>query len=283
MTVGRVMALCGALGIMVTGPAFAQHRPLETQDPESIEEGRILMRTGVVHLREQSFPVSGLRGHHTNVPSVGFSFGVGGVAEFQVDHASYQYLRVTERFDGPRDHVPTFEGDSTSDFDDLVVGAKIRVLGERSRSPSLGVHFSTRLPNASDESGLGQDTIDFHNSLLVGKTMGRLRTVLNLGLGILGDPTSGTRQNDVLLYGVSAVGRLSDSFEAVWEINGRRNTRSGDVPPGTDSSAFTRAGLRYLRGDIRIDGAMVWGLYEHDATIGGTFGISWMFDGLGAS
>ena len=273
------MSVGGLLSLLVSGPAVAQQRPLETQDPDPIGAGKILLRTGVVYLREQSFPVSGLRGHHTSAPDIGFSFGVGGVAEFQVDHLSYQHLSVTERFDAPRDHAATFDGDSTSDLDDLVVGAKIRLLAERSKRPSLGMHFSTRLPNAHDESGLGKDTIDFRNSVLVGRTMGPVRTVLNVGLGILGDPTNGVRQNDVLLYGLSVVGRLADSLEVVAEVNGHRSTRSGEVPPGTDSTAFARGGLRYLRRNVQIDGAMVLGLYELDATIGGTIGISFLFDG----
>jgi hypothetical protein len=273
------MSACGVLCLLVPGPVAAQQRPLETQDPEPIAGQKIRIEMGAVFLREQSFPVSGLRGNYTNIPNIGLRFGAGGVAEFQVDHASHQYLRVTDRFAGPRDNVLEFGGDSTSGFDDLVVGAKMRILSEGAHRPSLGFHFSTRLPNASDEQGLGKDTVDFHNSILVGKTIGRVRAVLNLGLGILGDPTNATRQNDVVLYGVSAVSRVSDSFEAVWEVNGHRNARAGEVPPGTDSTAFARAGLRYLRGNVRIDGAMIWGLYEHDATIGGTFGVSWLFDG----
>ena len=273
------MSACGLLCLLLSGPVAAQQRPLETQDPDPIGAGKILVETGVVHLREQSFPVSGLRGHYTNAPSLGFRFGAGGVAEFQVTHASYQHLAVTERFDAPRDHVLRVDGDSILDFDDLVVGAKIRVLAERSNRPSLGMYFSTRLPNAAGGSGLGKDTIDFHNSVLVGKSMGPVRTVLNVGLGILGDPTNGVRQNDVLLYGLSVVGRLADSLEVVADVNGHRNLRTGEVPPGTDSTAFARGGLRYLRGNVRIDGAMVWGLYELDATIGGTIGISFLFDG----
>ena len=87
----------GLLCLLVSGPAVAQQRPLKTQDPDPIGEGRILVEMGGMYLREQSFPVSGLRGHSTNAPSLGLRFGVGGVAELQVTHASYQHLTVTER------------------------------------------------------------------------------------------------------------------------------------------------------------------------------------------
>ena len=267
--------------VLCAASAYGQQRPLETQDPESIGAGNIVIETGFAYLRQQSYPASGLRGHLTNVPILGFTFGVSDVAEFQIDHASLQHLSVTERFDAPNDSFLTFDGDSTSDFDDLVVGAKVRMLSETSRRPSFGFHFSTRLPNAGNESGLGLDMLAFHNSLLVGKTLGPVRVVGNVGLGIMGDPTNATRQNDVVLYGFSLTGGVSPSIEAVMEVNGWLNTRDGQVPPGTDSSGFARGGLRYtLRDGVRLDGAVVFGLHDRDATVGATVGLSWMFSGL---
>ena len=270
-------------GVLAAGPASAQQRPLETHDPEAIPDGTFLFETGVVYLTGQGFPVSGLRGRYTNAPNIGFAVGVGGVAEFQVRHASFQYLRVTERSDAPLDNLLRFDGSTTREFDDLVVGAKVRLVAEREARPSLGFHFSTRLPNASAESGLGKDTMDFRNSVLIGKTFRRVRAVFNLGLGILGDPTSAMTQNDVVLYGMSLVGRVSERVEAVWEVNGHRNQRARNVPPGTDSSAFVRAGMRYRLGHIRLDGAVMWGVYDADAPVGGMVGLSVLFGGAGAS
>ena len=60
-------------------------------------------------------------------------------------------------------------------------------------------------PNASNESGLGLDTTDFHAQALIGKTVQSIRFVANFGLGILGDPTQGANQNDVLDYGFSGL------------------------------------------------------------------------------
>ncbi len=94
-------------------------------------------------------------------------------------------------------------GDSTSDVEDIVVATKIRVWSETETRPSIGVRFATKLPNASNESGLGLDTTDFLATALFGKTVQSIRFVGNAGLGILGDPTRGDRQNDVLLYGAS--------------------------------------------------------------------------------
>ena len=107
------------------------------------------------------------------------------------------------------------------------------------------MRFATKLPNASNESGLGLDTTDFYASLLVGKTVRSVRIVGNGGVGILGDPTRGDRQNDVVTYGVSFARALTNAAEIVGEVNGRLDTRAGDPPPGTESRGLVRIGARY--------------------------------------
>ena len=133
------------------------------------------------------------------LPTLGISIGVSSIAEIQIDGISYQTLGVTERAEAPLSSQLNFTGDTTSDMDDIVIGAKVRVLSETDRRPAVALRFATRLPNASNESGLGLDTIDFVNTLLVGKTIHSVRVVGNVGLGILSDPTRGDRQNDVLV------------------------------------------------------------------------------------
>ena len=61
---------------------------------------------------------------------------------------------------------------------------------EAAGRPAFGLRFATKLPNASNESGLGLDTTDFYVSLLGAKTVQSIRVVGNLGVGILADPTS---------------------------------------------------------------------------------------------
>ena len=83
----------------------------------------------------------------------------------------------------------TADGDSTSSVEDTVIGTKVRLFPEGAKRPVFGFRFATKLPNASNESGLGLDTTDFFASLLGAKTMRALRVVGNIGLAILGDPT----------------------------------------------------------------------------------------------
>ena len=268
------------LTVCLSSPALAQQRPLVTEDPESIGSGLVLVEGGFDYVRDQPYPVSGLEGHRLRLPTLGISIGVSSVAEIQIDGVSYQTLSVTERAEAPLSSQLNFTGDTTSDMDDIVIGAKVRVLSETDRRPAVALRFATRLPNASNESGLGLDTIDFVNTLLVGKTIRSVRVVGNVGLGILSDPTRGDRQNDVLVYGLSMARGMTETTQIVAEIAGHANTRRGEAPPGTDSSSFVRAGGRYTRGPVRFDAALVAGLTSQDATVGFTAGVTWVFQGM---
>ena len=144
--------------------------------------------------------------------------------------------------------------------------------------PAISLRFATKLPNASNESGLGLDTMDFFQSLLVGKTIQAVRMVGNVGLGILSDPTRGDRQNDVLIYGVSFARAFAPGAEIVGEINGRTSTRRGGPPPGTESAATMTFGLRYTRGTVRVDGGVFTGFTSRDPRVGLTGGLTWVFE-----
>ncbi len=88
----RLPALALAFGV---APVFAQQRPLQTEDPETIGAGRILIEAGLDYNRDVYFPVSGLRGNHVTMPAFGVSLGVSSIAEIQIDWGVYQKLRIT--------------------------------------------------------------------------------------------------------------------------------------------------------------------------------------------
>jgi hypothetical protein len=164
--------------------------------------------------------------------------------------------------------------------EDVTVATKIRVLAETPERPAFGIRFATRLPNASNESGLGLDTTDFYASVLAGKTVQSIRFVGNLGLGILGDPVDGNRQNDVLTYGASFARAVRQGLEVVGELNGRVNTRGDSAPVGTESRGAIRVGGRATKSTVRIDAGLIVGLTERDPSLGFTVGATWVFKGF---
>ena len=273
----KTLAACVCVMTWTAAPAWAQQRPLVTEDPETIGGGLILLEGGFDVQRGIVFPVSGLEGNLLRVPVLGISLGISSIAELQIDGGFYNRLTVTSREPAPLSGQLDFTGDRTSDIEDLVIATKIRLLSETPSRPALALRFATRLPNAGNESGLGLDTTDFFASSLFGKTIQSIRVVGNVGLGILGDPTRGDRQNDVLTYGISLARAVRQGVEVVGEINGRADVREGDPPPGTESRAVMRVGGRFTRGTVRIDGGVLIGMTSRDPSIGFTAGLTYVF------
>jgi hypothetical protein len=260
-------------------PAAAQQRPLVTEDPETIGAGLILVEAGFDYLNDIVYPVSGLEGNLLRVPTVGTSLGVGSIAEIQVDWSPYQSLSVKDSTVAPLSGLVEFTGDATTDVEDLVIATKVRVLSEAPGRPALGVRLATKLPLAGNDSGLGLETTDVLASFLIGKTVQSVRVVGNVGLGIIGDPTAGNRQGEVLLYGASVARALRQGFEVVGEINGWWNLEDPQ-PPGSEDRSQLRFGTRYTRGSVRVDGGLIVGLSERDPDFGLTAGATWVFKGF---
>ena len=101
--------------------------------------------------------------------------------------------------------------------------------------------------------------------------MQSIRVVGNIGVGILTDPTFGSRQNDVLTYGVSFARALTSAGggRRRAERAARRRDQAGALP-GTESRGLMKFGGRYTAGTIRFDAGMRFGLTTVDPTVGFT-------------
>jgi hypothetical protein len=276
-----VFTLVGMLVVSLAGAsaAEAQQRPLITEDPETIGAGRMLIEAGIDIERDVVYPVSGLTGNRLSVPTIGVSVGLSSIAEIQIDGGVYQRLSVTERRVAPLSGLLDFDGDRTTDVEDLIVATKIRLFTEAGRRPALGLRLATRVPTASNEAGLGHDVTDFSASLLIARTIQSIRVVGNAGLAILGDPTSAVpEQNDLLILGLSVARAMTTAAELVGEVNGRINTSRGAADPGAEHRAVMRLGGRYTRAAVRVDAGVILGMTSRDPQIGLTAGFTWVLD-----
>ena len=259
-------------------PALGQQRPLKTEDPETVGSGRALIEAGLDYNRDVFLPVSGLRGNHITVPAFGLSLGVSSIAEIQLDWGIYQKLNITEQVAGaPLSDLLLVDGGCTDDFGDIHIGAKVRLLSETARRPAIGSWFSTRLPNAGNESGLGKDVQDFASAVTIGKTVQSVRVVANIGMLMIGRPTEAVAQDDLLIYGLSVARAVSANSELVGEFVGRANF-ANLVTPGAEDRGLLRFGARYTKSGVRIDGGILLGLTSYDPEFGLTAGLTWAFD-----
>jgi hypothetical protein len=274
------LAIRLALATFLTLPAsraFAQSRPLQTEDPETVGTGMILLEAGATYEHTATFPASGLTGNLWRLGTFGLNFGVSPIAEIQVKGGIQDVLAITSMKPAPLSGLMTFTGTTTHDFPDGIIGAKVRFMSETVSRPAMAIKFSTRMPNEGNASGLGLNTTDFNFYFLIGKTVQSVRIVGNIGFGILGSPTDAVVQNDVLNYGISVARAVKPGVELVADWNGRLNTRSNTPPVGTESRSQIRFGARGTKGPVRIDGAILFGITDLDPTWGMTFGLTWVF------
>jgi hypothetical protein len=270
--------LCGFVVLTLGATsAFAQSRPLATEDPEVVGPGQVLFEAGVDYNHDIYYPASGLRGNLWRIGTFGFNFGVSSIAEIQLKGGIRDVMSITSRTPAPLSYMLTVPDDTTGDFPDATIGAKVRFSPETATRPSMAVKFMTRLPNEGNESGLGLDTFDFNFNLAIAKTVQTVRAVGNVGFGILGDPVRGDNQNDVFNYGFSVARSIQQGVEIVTDVSGRVNTRSNTPPVGTESRGMFRIGMRFTQGSVRVDGAFLAGLTENDPSWGFTTGVTWVF------
>ena len=259
---------------------YAQQRPLQTEDPETIGAGRILIEAGLNYDRDVYLPVSGLRGNLFAVPALGVSLGVSSIAEIQMQIGGYQQMAITDRVTtAPFASVLLLDGNTTDDLEDMHIGAKVRLVSEGVRRPSIASRFSTRLPNAGNESGLGKDMQDFETSILLAKTVQSVRVVGNVGLLMLGNPTRPAAQDDLLFYNLSVARAISPAAEIVGEFVGRANFAK-TTTLGAEDRGLLRFGARYTHAGVRLDGGILLGLTPRDPEIGFTAGFTWVFNAV---
>jgi hypothetical protein len=173
-------------------------------------------------------------------------------------------------------------GNSTSDFDDITISAKVLLLRESRNFPAIGMKFGFQLPNTDQARGIGTNQINVFSKAILQKKFGvrpgrspRANIYGNIGLGIMTAPLAGFTQNDVLLYGLAGIFGITDRINLVSEVNGRISTRSGDAPIGTESVGLFRIGTQIRASGLRFDTAAVFGLTRYSPRTGVTFGVTY--------
>ncbi|OIO54907.1 MAG: hypothetical protein COX57_03625 [Alphaproteobacteria bacterium CG_4_10_14_0_2_um_filter_63_37] len=257
----------------------AHQRPLSTEDPESIGAGRILLEAGGEYTDHANIPAYGLKGHLLKLPLVGVSVGISSIAEIQIDGGFYNHLTVTQRKRAPFSRMLTFSGDSTTGVEDYVVGAKVRVVPEGEWWPAAGIYFATKLPNATNETGMGMDTMDFYASILLGKTVGPARVVGNFGVAIYSNPWIATAQTDDITYGLSIALTVAPATELLAEVTGQKHSGVLAPPPRTETQNWVKFGARYSSGPWKSDAAFSFNtMHGGEPQYTWMAGVSYIFD-----
>ncbi len=266
----------------LSGFAFAQQRPLLTDDVDTTPVGAVEVAAGVDFEQNAKFPLSGLRGDLTRVGDIRVKIGFASNIEFQVEGVLQNFLAVNSAF-APSAVPLNLNNNSSNDTGDFTLSTKIKLRNETRNLPALGFKFGFELPNSDQSRGIGTNQINVFGKILLQKKFGRragktprVNAFGNLGLAILTAPIERFTQNDVLIYGLAGIFRINDRVNVVGEVNGRSNTRSGRAPLGTESLSQFRVGTQIKASNLRFDTAAIFGLTRFSPRTGVTFGITYI-------
>lgn len=258
----------------------AQQRPLLTDDVDITPPGSLEISAGVDFFQNAKFPLSGINGDLTRVGDIRIRTGLAPNVELQIEGTIQNYVAINSR--GASAIPLNVTGNSTNDFDDYTVSAKVKLRNETRLLPAIGLKFGYQMPNTDQARGIGTNQINIFTKILLQKKFGKLvgRTpkfnlMGNLGLQIMTAPIERFTQNDLLLYGLAGIYRLTDHVNIASEVNGRVNTRGGVAPLGTESVGQFRIGTQIRASGLRFDTAAAFGLTKFSPRTGIIFGVTY--------
>ena len=232
----------------------AQQHPLAVESSALLDPGLAQLDLGLSYFRNQPYPLSGLKGHLLKFGNLYFAVSLSEYVELQTEGTVLNLLDVTKR-DSAFNSKRTTRSNPTGDIGDFTVWTKFGLLNEYRFGLGLSVRFGVQLPNASNESGLGVDEMNFYSSLLLEKHIGGKWT-FNVGLGILSDPTVLGQQHDVFIYGIQYYLPIAEKTSIFAESSGRK----GHAGIGIPHLAGSKIGIEQTFGDVT---ATLSGMFNH--------------------
>ena len=216
--------LAAALSFLLAAilTASAQQRPLMTDDIDITPPGKIEIGAGVDFFQDAKFPLSGIKGDLTRVGDIRIRQGFAANVELQIEGVIQQYVAINSRTLSP---IPlNVTGNSTNDFGDFIISAKVKLRAETKRLPAIGLKFGYEMPNTDQAKGIGTNQINIFSKIILQKKFGnvvgntpKFNAYGNIGLGIMTAPLERFSQNDVLLYGLAGIYRLTENVNIASE------------------------------------------------------------------
>lgn len=278
-SVRTAIIFCVCLFAMaITVPA--QQRPLLTDDIDITPPGALEISAGVDFYQDARFPLSGMEGDLTRLGNIRIKSGIASNVELQIEGVIQDYVSI-DSINSPA--IPlNIRGNSTHDFGDITVSAKIRLRNEKKHLPSVGLKFGFELPNTDQAKGIGTNQINIFSKIILQKKFGsfagntpRMNLMGNIGIGLMSAPLDRFSQNDVILYGIAGIYRVTDHINIVSEVNGRASTRR-NAPLGTESQGQFRVGAQFRASSLRFDTAAAFGLTRNSPRTGIIFGVTYV-------
>lgn len=244
-----------ALSAQTAAPDPLVTRPADTPGPGGVQ---VFFGASYGHDTRVSPLLPGEAGRLLVGPILALDWGIGERGEVSVQWAAHQ------EFDSG--------GESTSGVGDPYLWTKVLLRKAHQRGPTVAFRFGFKVPSAPDDKGLGTDEADVFGGLILQQRAGASLVLLNLGLGVLGDPSRNGEQVDVATYGLAVDVPIGSSASFLAEMAGAWDPSSA----GTSGSwGEGRLGLRRTLGPGSLGFAIRFG-YEGPAPDWGVHvGYTW--------
>jgi hypothetical protein len=261
-------ALAGAALVWASaGPALAQTRPLLTEPAVTAPAGTLVFETGFDVIADEPSYVTGVERTSWSGPLLRLVYSPAGNVELDLEWVA----RVGEWGEAGRGDI------RSSDWGDVTLRAKWRVVEGRGRRPTLGARFGIALPETAYNDkqfrplGLGPNTMRMFVEALLTQPLGRTLLHVDLGLFLQDEVLRPHEQRDFLSFGVAVERPAWGRLAVLAEFAGQ----AGPGVPGTRPHSEARAGVRFGSGRLKWDAAVRRGIAGADGTWGVTAGVAW--------
>jgi hypothetical protein len=264
LPVGALAALILALG---AARSHAQTRPLLTEPAVTAPAGTLVLESGFDLIADEPSYVTGVERTRWDGPLLRLVYSPAANVELDFEWVT----RVGVAGEEGRGDI------QASDWGDVTLRAKWRIIEGRPARPAIGARFGVILPQTSFEDvewnplGLGPNTLRGFVEGLLTQPVGRGRIHVNAGLFLHDEVFRTHDQRDFLSYGLALEWPATSRLVLLAEVAGR----AGDGRPGAEERSEARAGMRVGGGRVRWDVAVRHGLAKADGTWGLTLGLTW--------
>jgi hypothetical protein len=245
----RATPVIVSLSLLFFLPSFAdcleqEYHMLDTEEAFTVGQGNLQteIEVGVTKQPDAS--------ELYNVPRVRVTYGLSEWAdlEFEYEALAVRGTDFTEFESGLRkiDHDDGGTGD---------LRIKLKVVPFEFGQHRLGIQGITKLPNADQGTGLGTNETDFTWQVLLSSDWGQLKTHLNAGMAVLGDPSLNSNQRDYFVWGVGGEYALTEVLTLMGEIEGS-TLMEGNTTGFTDNIAENSEGNARARVRLALTGPM---------------------------
>jgi len=225
-------------------PAQAQNLILQTADALTLGKGKLEAGVGCEYLAKTHSPAPDIPRSLLRIFVASAHYGVAENVNFDLDWRGVL--------------LANFEnGQHGSDWGDLIVSTRITLVHEENGASSVGLRTAVKLPSTSYlPYRLGSDQTDFHAQLLLTNNFSGVRTRLNVGLSILGNPQAPGSQDDVYSLQGAILLPLGETEQLFMEMIGFTGYRDDDAKLVSRLGVMANVGLIEwnLYGSLRLAG-----------------------------